>query len=190
MASIWQRAVTWWRCRRERRRHAAEVATGYRRAREAHLASRMEEAVSAYASVRALVRDVPPTPWRHALAVHHLEALLAAGRLEEAVGLADAELGAWPEAPDVSYLIGEILLAVGMRWPGRAEELLPLVDRAWRRALVIGDRPELLGSVPGRGSWLAAERLAHLHEALGDADHADSFRHLAKVLREHASSAA
>jgi hypothetical protein len=44
--------------------------------------------------------------------------------------------------------------------PDQAEHLLPMIEDAWQRCLEIGERPDLPGSVAGRGSDLAAHNLA------------------------------
>jgi hypothetical protein len=53
---------------------------------------------------------------------------------------------------------------------------LALARQAWQRCLEIGERPDLPGSVPGRGSWLAAHNLAVVHEVLGDTAQAQDLR--------------
>lgn len=98
--------------------------------------------------------------WRHELLVRYLHCLGQAGRVEEALGLADGELPHWPESPDVYFVVGNLALEQAMLDPGQAvEEWLPLAVAAWERCLEIGERPELEGSVHGRGSHLARHNL-------------------------------
>ena len=51
--------------------------------------------------------------------------------------------------------------------PAAAGALLPMARDAWLRCLQIGERPDLHGSVSGRGSHLAAHNLAVIEPAFG-----------------------
>lgn len=184
LRGAWVRWVGRWRAWAVRRGPGGAALSAYEAALADQFAGRFAAAVVGYEQVRRALAGVPVVAWRHALAVHYLEALLGAGLVGEAFGLAVEEVAAWPESPDVAYLAGEAALAVATEEPARAAELLPVVDQAWRRALHLGERPDLVGSTPGRGSWLAASRLGDLHDALGDADHAAACRELAATLRE------
>jgi len=44
-----------------------------------------------------------------------------------------------------------------------------MIESAWRRCLEIGERPDLEGSVAGRGTTLAARNLIVLYEGTGRA---------------------
>lgn len=107
-------------------------------------------------------------PWRHALVVRAITALKAAGRLDEALALADAEVAAWTESPDFYFAVADLYLECASRTPDRAlGDFLPIVESAWKRCLEIGERPDLDGSVAGRGGRMAAHNLAMLYETLG-----------------------
>jgi glycosyltransferase involved in cell wall biosynthesis len=122
----------------------------------------------------------PDAPWRHPLVVRGLTALKDAGRLDDALALADAEVPNWPASPDFWFAVGDLYLEGASRNPDQAlTEYLPVVESAWKRCLEIGEQPALDGAVPGRGSHLAAHNLAVFYETLGRADEAARYRALA-----------
>jgi glycosyltransferase involved in cell wall biosynthesis len=128
-------------------------------------------------------------PYRHALVVRALIALKADGRLDEALALADAEVGAWQASPDFFFTVGDLYLEAAAKDPDRAlGEYLPVVETAWKRCLEIGERPELDGAVAGRGGHMAAHNLAVFYETLGRKALAADYRSLAATLRAKASS--
>mgnify|MGYP000547721596 CR=1 FL=1 len=109
---------------------------------------------------QALERTLPTARWRHELVVLAINALSKAGRREAALALAEAEFEAWPESPDFFFVLGDMLLDQAIAEPARAvDHWLPLATGAWERCLVIGERPDLEGSVAGRGSHLAQHNL-------------------------------
>ena len=56
--------------------------------------------------------------------------------------------------------MGDLLLDLALAEPTRAlDHWLPLAEGAWERCLAIGERPQLEGSVAGRGSHLAQHNL-------------------------------
>ena len=85
-----------------------------------------------------------------------------------AMDLAEAEMPRWQGSPDFFFTLGDLLLDWAAARPGRAGELLPMIESSWLRALEIGEQPELQDTVRGRGSFLAAHNLAVLHDSLGD----------------------
>jgi len=125
----------------------------------------------------------PDAPYRHALVVRAMIALRAAGDLDDALVLADAEVANWLESPDFYFTVGDLYLEAAVRDPARAGDFLPIAEQAWKRCLEIGERPELDGAVAGRGSHMAAHNLAVIYEALGQADLADRYRTLTETLR-------
>jgi glycosyltransferase involved in cell wall biosynthesis len=103
----------------------------------------------------------------HDLVVRWLFALKKCGRHEDAVHLAEAHRQRLEGSPDYWFTVGDLLLDWACVQPQRAGELLPMIEASWQRCLEIGERPDLEGSVRGRGSFLAAANLAVLHEGTG-----------------------
>jgi glycosyltransferase involved in cell wall biosynthesis len=126
-------------------------------------------------ALRLAARDVP---YRHALVVRAMISLKAAGELHAALVLADAEVANWPQSPDFYFTVGDLYLEAAAQDPPRADDFLPIAERAWKRCLEIGERPDLDGAVAGRGGRLAAHNLALLYEAMGQADLAARYRAL------------
>jgi glycosyltransferase involved in cell wall biosynthesis len=119
-------------------------------------------------------------PWRHGLVVRAVTALKTAGRLDEALELANAEVAAWPDSPDFYFAVGDLYLECATQAPEQAlSDFLPVVESAWKRCLEIGERPDLDGAVAGRGGRMAAHNLAVFYETLGRADLAARYRALA-----------
>jgi tetratricopeptide (TPR) repeat protein len=125
----------------------------------------------------------PDAPYRHALVIRAMIALKAAGELDEALVLADAEVANWPQSPDFYFTVGDLYLEAAVRDPARAGDFLPIAEQAWKRCLEIGERPDLDGAVSGRGSHMAAHNLAVIYEALGQAELANRYRTLTETLR-------
>ena len=117
-------------------------------------------------------------PYRHDLVVRTLYCLKQSGRHEQAMQLAEAEMARWSTSPDFYFVLGDVLLDWATCEPGRAGELLPLVESCWQRCLALGEHPDL-GGVTGRGSYLAAHNLVVLYENLGMAAQAEHYRPLA-----------
>ncbi|HEX7855480.1 MAG TPA: glycosyltransferase family 2 protein [Sphingobium sp.] len=102
----------------------------------------------------------PEANWLHALTIRYLHCLGQAGRVEEALGLAEQQMENWQDSPDFFFVLGNLLLDRAMSDPAHAlAQWLPLAESAWERCLDIGERPELEGSVHGRGSHLAQHNL-------------------------------
>jgi glycosyltransferase involved in cell wall biosynthesis len=118
--------------------------------------------------------------WRHSLVVRAITALKSAGRLGEAVELADAEVSAWTDSPDFYFAVGDLYLECAAHQPDRAvADFLPIVESAWKRCLEIGERPDLDGAVAGRGGRMAAHNLAAFYESLGQEALAARYRAIA-----------
>lgn len=116
------------------------------------------EAVDFYA--RAFARTASGDIWFHDLLVRRLHALGQAGRIADALDLAGAQMEAVPDSPDFFFTLGNLLLDQAMSDPAQAVgHWLPLAVQAWERCLEIGERPDLEGSVKGRGSDLARHNL-------------------------------
>ncbi|WP_293677005.1 glycosyltransferase [uncultured Phenylobacterium sp.] len=150
----------------------------YQLAREHQVRDRPPQAALCFAeALRLAPTDVP---WRHGLVVRALTALKTAGRLEEALDLAGAEIDRWPGSPDFYFALGDLYLECASQAPERAAtDFLPIVESAWKRCLEIGEQPSLDGSVPGRGSHMAAHNLAVFYETLGRKDEAARYHAIA-----------
>lgn len=98
--------------------------------------------------------------WRHSLVVSQLHCLGKVGRLDDAMALAESEMQTWMESPDFFFVVGNLALDRAVADPDRAlSDWLPLAATAWERCLVIGERPDLEGSMQGCGSHLARHNL-------------------------------
>ena len=114
--------------------------------------------------------------WHHDRLVREMHALKKCRQHAQAVLLADGSMAAWSHSPDFFFALGDLLLDWATEEPARAGELLPMIESAWLRCLEIGERPDLEGSVAGRGSSLAARNLAVLYEGTGRAIEALRYR--------------
>ena len=151
-------------------------------AKEHQSRGRAAQASLCFTEARRLAR--PDAPWRHALIVRSLIALKADGRLQEALVLADQEVGNWQDSPDFYYVIGDLYLEASSQDPDQAlTGWLPVVEQAWKRCLEIGERPDLDGAVTGRGGHLAAHNLAVFYETIGRPALASQYQALTASLR-------
>lgn len=126
-------------------------------------------------------------PYRHALVIRALTAFKTAGRLGEAMTLADAEVANWQDSPDFWFVLGDLYLECATHEPERAlTELLPIAESAWKRCLEIGEQPHLDGTVTGRGGYMAAHNLAVFYETLRQPEAAARYKALAAQLRGEA----
>jgi hypothetical protein len=105
--------------------------------------------------------------WHHDRLVRELHALKKCRQHAQAVLLAEAAMPHWQHSPDFFFALGDLLLDWATEEPARAGELLPMIESAWLRCLEIGERPDLEGTVAGRGSTLAARNLIVLYEGTG-----------------------
>jgi hypothetical protein len=125
----------------------------------------------------AVVTLAGTTPaWHHDRLVREIHALKKCRQHAQGVQLAERALAAWSHSPDFFFALGDLLLDWAAEEPARAAEFLPMVESAWLRCLEIGERPDLEGSVAGRGSALAARNLAVLYEGTGQAIKAQVLR--------------
>lgn len=122
------------------------------------------------------------TPYRHSIVIATVQALTRAERFREALAFVDVEHMNWLRSPDFYFAVAQLYLDWAGRNPDVAmDELLPVVEGAWKRCLDIGEEPALDGSIEGCGSYLAAHNLAMFYETLGIEDEA---RHYAQVETE------
>jgi len=119
--------------------------------------------VGAVGGVRA---DSLPS-WWFDLVARRLYSLKCLGRHSEGVEFAQEQMAACADSPDFFFALGDLLLDFAAERTGRAHELLPMAEAAWRQCLAIGERPDLVGAVAGRGSRLAAHNLAVVLDGTG-----------------------
>lgn len=127
--------------------------------------------------------------WRHDLLLRRLFTLKKLQRFDQAMALAEAEAPQWQHSPDFFFTLGDLQLDWAATQPARAAVLLPMIEANWRRALQIGENPQLQDTVRGRGSFLAAHNLAVLFAGLGDEAQAKSWREEAVRLRDESAGA-
>jgi tetratricopeptide (TPR) repeat protein len=140
---------------------------------------------AAFCFNEALKHAPDDAAYRHALVVRALIALKANGQLAEALALADAEVAQWQASPDFYFVVGDLYLEAASQEPEQAlDHFLPVAESAWKRCLEIGERPDLDGSVAGRGGHMAAHNLSVVYETLGRAEQAAEYAALARRLRE------
>jgi len=130
---------------------------------------------------RAVERAPAAAPWLADLMARLLYSMKSAGRHEDGLrrllteleGRVDTPLA---DSPDVFFALGDLLLDWAASEPEFAAVRLDQAEAAWLRCLEIGERPDISGSVPGRGSHLAAFNLALVYEGRGRAEEARRLR--------------
>ncbi len=128
-----------------------------------------ELSVAADCYLQALPLIAAEAGYRHDLCVRLLYCLGKSGRIDQAISLAADQIDEWSGSPDYFFTLGNLFLDKAIDNPERAlEQWLPKAQAAWMRCLAIGERPELEGSIIGRGSFLATHNLAILQRGTGD----------------------
>ncbi len=123
--------------------------------------------------------------YQHALSVRLLYCLSKSDQLEQAIIRAQTMMEQWSESPDFFFTVGNLMLDWAILNPEDAySQWLPMAETAWLRCLEIGERPDLEGSVVGRGSFLAANNLAVIYAGLQEQAKADYFQSMAEQLRD------
>lgn len=133
----------------------------------------IEEAwtIAAASFANALRLAHPEAPWRHDLVMRAINVLRKSRQWEAALELADREAATWSESPDFHFIVGDLALDCAVAHPDlAATTFFPMIEHHWLRALAIGDRPDLNGTVIGHGSHLAAHNLAVYYRLIGAAD--------------------
>ncbi len=124
----------------------------------------------------------PAAPWRHSLLLRLMLSLKKMAQFEAALDLAEREQHRYEQSPDFYFTLGDVLLDAALARPARAAQWLPLIEQSWLRALAIGERPDMDGTVRGRGSHLAAHNLAAFYESTGRTAEAAMWRQRAQPL--------
>lgn len=138
----------------------------YQLGKEAETGKRHKDAAGLYE--RSFDRTPANANWRHELLIRYLHCLGQAGEVGRALGIADEQMPAWQDSPDFFFVLGNLLLDQAMADPANAiDQWLPLATVAWERCLIIGERPDLEGSVEGRGSHLAQHNLDIIRAQVG-----------------------
>lgn len=127
--------------------------------------SRHREASDAFSRARPLVGI--DSPQRHPLVVRHLYSLGRSQQFDEALYIFREECQVWSNSPDLYFVLADTLLDRALHDPGRADVYLPLMRSCWKRCLEIGERPDLPGSVRGRGSFSSQHNLSLLDDLEG-----------------------
>jgi hypothetical protein len=122
--------------------------------------------------LRACLTAADDADWRPDLVARCLYSLKRAGRHAQAAELAASEIDKTDhtlctQSPDVFFALGDVMLDWAAQAPERATERLAQAEQAWSLCLAMGERPDITGSVQGRGSHLAAHNLALVYEGTG-----------------------
>jgi len=116
---------------------------------------------------KALHRVMPNQGYRIDLVVRTIVCLTRVGALELGHQFAEDEMENCRRSPDFFYVLAELLCALAAKQPDQGlGHWLPLARVSLLFCLSIGDSPDIIGSVSGRGNHLAAHSLAMLDERL------------------------
>ncbi len=132
------------------------------------------KAEGAWEHAARLVQGAPN--WWFDLVARRLFGLKQLKLHDAAITFAEGQLGACAESPDFFFALGDLLLDLAADEPQRADDLLPMIEQAWRRCMELGEHPEQAGAVAGRGSYLAAHNLALVLAGTGRTDEAQALR--------------
>jgi len=135
-----------------------------------------EHAPAEQAFARAAALHPPRRGWWLDLVTRRLFTLKRLQQHAQGLTLAETEMTACGESPDFCFALGDLLLDWAAEQPALSEQLLPMIEQAWRHCLLLGERPDLPGAVAGRGSHLAAHNLALVLEGTGRATEAAHLR--------------
>ena len=131
--------------------------------------------------MQACTKAADEADWRPDLVARCLYSLKCVGDHAQAAALASREIDKagqtlCTQSPDVFFALGDVMLDWAVQAPGRAAELLDQAEQAWSLCLELGERPDITGSVRGRGSHLAAHNLALVYEGTGRQAQAQQIR--------------
>lgn len=116
------------------------------------------------------------------LIVNYLYAIIASGNLSDGLTVIDKERGFLWNYPDFFFVSGLYLLELIMSNPVQYDNLIPLIERYYKRAIEIGDNGEE-GSVVGTGSFAAYYNLGVFYEATGNSKKAEDVYLLAAQMK-------
>jgi hypothetical protein len=116
---------------------------------------------------KALHRVLPNQGYRIDLVVRTIVCLTRTGALELGYQFAEDEMENCRQSPDFFYVLAELLCALAAKQSDRGlSQWLPLARVSLLFCLNIGDTPDIIGSVSGRGKQLAAHSLSMLDQLL------------------------
>lgn len=119
--------------------------------------------------------------YKRTMVVRWLHCLSRSQRTGQALGLIDRYQHIYGDSPDFFFAAGNVYLDHAMVDPSKASSLwLPKAIESWERCLQIGEKPEMEGTVAGRGSFLAAKNLFAVYSVLGDQEKADIYAQLSQ----------
>lgn len=156
------------------REHPGEAYLWYQLAKDGFVYD--DHALAEQGFARAAALGAATAGWWPDLAARRLFSLKQLKRHEQGMDFAESQLQRCADSPDFFFALGDLLLDFAADHPERGDELLPVMEQAWRRCLEIGERPDQPGAVAGRGSWLAAHNLALVLDFGGRADEARAVR--------------
>lgn len=141
-----------------------------------------KEAVEYYWKALELVPE--QAPYRHDLVMRLLACLPRIGQSDKALTLAADEMPKWQHSADFHYLAAEMMFEHFQKYPSQGRDLLPMIEQCLTTALKLGDTTDLSGSLAGRGSYLAADKLWALHTALKQFEKAEFYANLRDHLHQ------
>jgi len=116
---------------------------------------------------QSLLLGDPCVRYAHSLVVRAIYCCSQSGLFDQALRLIDDFRHTYAASPDFHFAAGNAFLDKAINDPTNALEIwLPKAIGEWERCLEIGDRPDLEGSVQGRGSFLAESNLRVVTELI------------------------
>ncbi|WP_246073100.1 tetratricopeptide repeat-containing glycosyltransferase family 2 protein [Paenibacillus dokdonensis] len=103
--------------------------------------------------------------------VNLLYAIISTGQLSEGITIIEEQFDYLQNYPDFFFVAALYLLELILSAPDQFGELLPLIERYYKRALEIGDNGQE-GSVLGTGSFATLHNLGVFYEVTGEFDQA------------------
>ena len=116
---------------------------------------------------KALQQVSPVQSYRTDLVVRTVVCLTRTGAFELGYQFAEGEMEACRQSPDFFYVLAELLHGLANQQPEKSlSQWLPLARVSLLFCLKLGDTPDTVGSVHGRGSHLASAALNQLDKIL------------------------
>lgn len=130
-------------------------------ARELHKDGNASRALDFYLKALSVVKNEDRV-WRRISVISALMAAGAAKRFSEGFAIAEEYSPVYHGWPDFWFKYSDFLLGVVSEHPELADGIFPQIEAALTTCLEIGETPQISGSVPGRGSFLAESNLRAL----------------------------